>query len=86
MLLRQLCPVALLLRTAQVSCCPQTQSGDREWETANSSYCPEREEVTGGGFTAPFHFGSSGFNYTLQKDTAISICMKCSREPLTGLL
>lgn len=63
---------------------PQTQPGDKVWQTTKSSYCPENRDVTSGDSTAWFHFGSYGFNDTLQKDTAISsICMKCRTQPFT---
>lgn len=62
----------------------QKKSGDKVWETMNSSYCPENSDITSSNSMVWFHFGSSGFNYTFQKDTAISICMKCSTQPFTS--
>lgn len=65
---------------------PQMQAGDKVWETTKSSYCPENSDGTSGNSAVWFHFGSCGFNYTLQKDTAISICMKCHTQPFTRCL
>lgn len=62
---------------------PQAQAGDKVWDTMDSSCIPENSDVTRGDSMVWFSFGSSGFNYTLQKDTAFHICMKCSAQPFT---
>lgn len=62
---------------------PRAQAGDKVWDTTDSSCNPENSDVTRGDSSVWFSFGSSGFNYTLQKDTAFHMCMKCSARPFT---
>lgn len=73
----QLCSSVLVHFAQQVLLTmPWAQAGDKEWDTMASSCSPANSDMARGDSTVWLSFGSSVFNCTPQKDTALHICIK----------